>query len=176
MLLHPVKPTTCLLRTRMSIELYSIGVYGKSEQDFFHSLAANNIDLFCDVRMRRGVRGSQYAFVNSTRLQERLSELGIRYIHVKELAPTQEIRDKQKAADKLLGVEKREREELGSAFVKAYEDEKLAHFDSLSFLESLGSDAQRVVFFCVESAPSACHRSLITTHLASDLHLKVTHL
>ena len=51
-------------------------------------------------RSRRGVRGSTYAFANSLRLQARLTDLGIRYLHRKDLAPTQAVRDRQAAADK----------------------------------------------------------------------------
>jgi hypothetical protein len=69
---------------------YTIGVYNKSEQEFFNSLIGNNIDTFCDIRQRRGVRGSKYSFVNSTRLQEKLSNLDIKYGHIIDLAPTQE--------------------------------------------------------------------------------------
>lgn len=64
------------------------GVYGNSETEFFQKLLDEKITLFVDVRQRRGMRGSKYAFVNSTYLQNKLNELGIQYIHIKELAPT----------------------------------------------------------------------------------------
>lgn len=51
----------------------TIGVYGKTESQFFDALKNADIDTFCDIRKRRGVRGSQYAFVNSTKLQSRLA-------------------------------------------------------------------------------------------------------
>ena len=50
-------------------DIYTIGVYGFSESDFFQKLIENNIDTFCDIRRRRAVRGSLYAFVNGKRLQ-----------------------------------------------------------------------------------------------------------
>ena len=82
------------------MEIYTIGVYGSTEQQFFNKLSENNNDTFCDIRQRRGVRGSEYAFVNSQRLQSRLTEMGIQYDYLKDVAPTKEIRDKQKEADK----------------------------------------------------------------------------
>jgi len=46
------------------MEFYTIGVYNSTEKEFFDKLTKNNIDTFCDIRQRRGVRGSKYAFVN----------------------------------------------------------------------------------------------------------------
>ena len=41
------------------IKIYTIGVYNSTESSYFRKLQENNIDLFCDIRQRRGVRGSQ---------------------------------------------------------------------------------------------------------------------
>ena len=40
------------------MKIYTIGVYNSTEQEFFNKLVDNNIDTFCDIRQRRGVRGS----------------------------------------------------------------------------------------------------------------------
>ena len=61
--------------------IYTIGVYGSNEEEFFGKLIDSQIDLFCDIRQRRGVRGRQYAFVNSNYLQNKLAELGIDYLY-----------------------------------------------------------------------------------------------
>ncbi|MBS4031080.1 MAG: DUF488 family protein [Clostridiales bacterium] len=68
--------------------------------DKVSKLQNNNIDLFIDIRIRRGMRGSKYSFVNSTYLQKKLKMLGVDYLHCKELAPTDEIRALQKGEDK----------------------------------------------------------------------------
>ena len=81
--------------------IYTLGVYNSTEDAYFDKLIKNNIDLFCDIRQRRGVRGSQYKYVNSNYLQMKLSEFGIKYRYIKDLSPTNEIRQKQKDADKL---------------------------------------------------------------------------
>ena len=47
------------------LALYTMGVYGSTEASFFKKLEQNNIDTFCDIRQRRGVRGSKYRYVNS---------------------------------------------------------------------------------------------------------------
>ncbi len=84
----------------MIAKLVTIGVYGWGADDFFRALQAAGVDTFCDVRWRRGVRGSDYAFANSQRLQDRLAEMGIRYLHRRDLAPSPEVRAAQHAVDK----------------------------------------------------------------------------
>ena len=84
----------------MTPTVYTIGVYGLTDNEFFQRLVDNKIELFIDIRQRRAVRGSKYAFVNSKRLQARLFELQIEYLHILELAPTKEIRKIQHETDK----------------------------------------------------------------------------
>lgn len=145
----------------MKPRIVTIGVYGFDEQSFFQALFDARVDTFCDIRLRRGMRGSTYAFANSTYLQKHLRESGIRYLHIKELAPNHSIREKQQQEDKKLGIAKRTRKELGQAFIQAYERECLATFDSDDFIKQIGSDTKVVGLFCVESEPEACHRSLV---------------
>lgn len=83
------------------MEFYTIGVYNSTEKEYFKKLTDIHIDTFCDIRQRRGVRGSEYAFINSNRLQLKLNDLDIKYGHILELAPSSEIRELQKVADKL---------------------------------------------------------------------------
>lgn len=155
---------------------YTIGVYGSTEQDFFDKITVNNIDTFCDIRQRRGVRGSKYAFVNSNRLQQRLNDLEVRYGHVLELAPTKEIRELQKEVDSQKGEQKRERKELGQIFRTEYKNRILNNFDFESFIKKLDEiGASKVVLFCVEENPDACHRSIVTNKL-EQLGYKIIHL
>ena len=157
----------------MQPKIVTIGVYGFDEDSFFEALCRAKVDTFCDIRSRRGVRGSTYAFANSLRLQARLAELGIRYIYRKDLAPTKAVRDKQAEADKATKTAKRKRTGLGEEFITAYCIECLAGFDPHSLLDDLEADAQVVVLFCVEKNPEACHRSLVAAKLAKELKLEV---
>src|SRR2546423_401887 len=102
------------------VQLFTIGAYGFTSDSYFESLTATGIDTFCDIRARRGVRGPEYAFVNSTRLQNELNRLGIRYLHFPDLAPSKEIRGMQGEADKVSKIAKRKRTELSDEFVGAY--------------------------------------------------------
>lgn len=160
----------------MKPKIVTIGVYGFKEEQFFQALLDARIDTFCDIRRRRGMRGSEYAFANSARLQQRLQELGIKYIHVKDLAPGQAIRDQQKQEDEQAGVAKRSRTSLGQTFIDAYEHDCLAHFNSSTFLDDLGEESRIISLFCVEREPEACHRWLAAKKIASDLELPVEHI
>src|SRR5579863_148962 len=138
----------------MTPKIVTIGVYGFGSDQFFQALIDANVDTFCDIRRRRGMRGSAYAFVNSKSLQQKLHELGIRYLYIKELAPSQAIRKKQKQEDQTLGIAKRTRAGLGQSFMQAYEDECLSTFDSTAFIETLGQDTRVTCLFCVEREPN----------------------
>ena len=157
-------------------KIVTIGVYGFGKESFFRALLDAQVDTFCDIRLRRGMRGSEYAFANSENLQKGLRELGIRYIHVKDLAPTKAIREKQKQEDEKLGIAKRSRKALGQVFVNEYERECLAHFNSFEFIKLIGLEAEIIGLFCVEREPEACHRSLTAKRLARDLELPIEHV
>lgn len=154
-------------------EIYTIGVYGSSEKDFFQKLIDNNIDCFCDIRLRRAVRGSQYAFANSQRLQNKLADLSIPYLHETGLAPTTEIIKLQDKFDEEHKIQRRKREELSDVFKSAYKKKILSHFDMPQFINDLEkSGARKVVFFCVEKFAGACHRSLVTEKI-QQLHKNI---
>ena len=159
------------------MEFFTIGVYNSSETTFFEKLTLNGIDLLCDIRQRRGVRGAKYSFVNSTRLQQRLNELEIKYEYLKDLAPTVEIRAFQKRSDREKGELKRERQGLASVFITEYKNKILENFNFDVLFESLNRiKAIKVAFFCVEESADACHRSIVADKLRNELKLDVTHL
>lgn len=139
----------------------TIGVYGSDEEGFYRALQTAGIGVFCDIRLRRGMRGRQYAFVNSAYLQQRLAALNIRYIHCKDLAPSQNTRQIQKREDARAKTSKRERTRLSDAFVAAYEQECLQSFDASRFVTDLCRSSETLALFCVERDPEACHRSIL---------------
>ncbi len=160
----------------IDMKFFTIGVYGSTEIEYFKKLTDNNIDTFCDIRQRRGVRGSEYAFVNSNRLQEKLNDIDIRYGHIFSLAPTSEIRMLQKETDVQQKEQKRDRSELGKVFSIAYKDKILKKFNFGNFIEELErAGAENVVLFCVEEKAKACHRSIVAAEL-EKLGYKITHL
>jgi uncharacterized protein (DUF488 family) len=146
-------------------DVLTIGVYGWDAEAFFEALAGAGVGLLCDVRRRRGVRGPEYAFANSARLQAGLADHGIGYAHRLELSPSAEVRQAQVALDAGRGITRRARTDLSPAFVAAYERECLKGFDAGVFLAELGRDGP-ICLLCVEREPAACHRSLLAARLA----------
>jgi uncharacterized protein (DUF488 family) len=157
-------------------QLLTIGAYGFDEQRFMAALVDARVDLFVDVRARRGMRGSAYAFANSGRLQAALAAAGIRYAHAKELSPPQSVRDAQAEADRAAGVAKRARSQLSDVFVAAYCRECLGGFSAVDFGERTCAGAARPVLFCVEREPAACHRSLLAKAIGDQLSVPVLNL
>ena len=91
--------------------MVTIGVYGFDGESFLQRLRHADVRLLLDVRQRRGVRGPEYAWANSLRLQAALARARIAYEHHPELAPTTELRRLQYAEDDRQGVGKRSRRE-----------------------------------------------------------------
>ncbi|MBB4940042.1 uncharacterized protein (DUF488 family) [Streptosporangium album] len=67
--------------------MVTIGVYGFGGESFLQRLRHADVRLLLDVRQRRGVRGPEYAWANSRRLQAALAQARIAYEHHPELAP-----------------------------------------------------------------------------------------
>ena len=153
----------------------TIGVYGFDQPAFLAALSRARVRLLLDVRQRRGVRGSEYAWANSARLQAAIARAGIDYRHLKELAPTTELRRLQYAEDDRLGVGKRSRVELAPEYRDGYTREILDRVDLEPIVDSLPRDAATALL-CVERDPEACHRSLIAERMATDHGVSVRHL
>jgi len=143
----------------------TIGVYGFDAETFRAALDAAGVRLLLDVRQRRGVRGPQYAWANSQRLQAMLREAGIAYRHHPELAPTTELRRLQYAADAREGVGKRSRARISDGYRDGYVTQRLDHVDLGELVAELPARG-RAALMCVEADPEACHRSLIAQRLA----------
>lgn len=156
-------------------KIYTIGVYGTTEDSFFNALTSASVDMFCDIRRHRGMRGSTYAYANSTYLQKKLKTLGIKYAHYLPLAPTQEMRQLQKMVDRQTNTSKRKRQELSEAFKTTYQTEVLDSLD-LSHFMKLAESYENVCLFCVECLPESCHRSLAAIRLSSLFNLTIHHL
>jgi uncharacterized protein (DUF488 family) len=156
-------------------KLATIGVYGFDHDTFLAALDAAAVRRLLDVRQRRGVRGAQYAWANSRRLQKSLADAGIAYEHHRELAPTTELRQLQYREDERLGVGKRSRSVLAPEYVRRYRAEILDHVDLEPLAESLSEDGLTALL-CVERDPEACHRSLIAERLAKRYGVSISHL
>jgi uncharacterized protein (DUF488 family) len=143
--------------------LFTIGVYGFDGDAFLAALRDAEVPRVLDVRQRRGVRGPQYAWANSRRLQAALAEAGIEYEHLPRLAPTTELRELQYAEDARRGEGKRSRTALAPEYVRRYTEEILEPEGVDDVARSLPA-----ALLCVERDPEACHRSLIAQRVAAE--------
>lgn len=172
--------------------IFTIGVYGSTEESFFGALVENEIELFIDIRARRGMRGSKYKYANSSYLQAKLKELGIYYAHLKELAPNKEIRGIQQSADKEGRTAKRQRAVLSKDYIRAYKRDILniykrqpeSKFNAEAMLALVRQTSQypsdrplrRILLFCVEQQAEACHRSLVAEAWERQQDVRIEHI
>lgn len=157
------------------VRMVTIGVYGFDVESFLQRLRLADVRVLLDVRQRRGVRGPEYAWANSARLQRALAEADIGYRHLKELAPTTELRQLQYREDDRQGVGKRNRVELAPEYAERYTREILDPFNLGALVAEL-PDGSATALLCVERDPQACHRSLVAERLRADHGLPVTDL
>jgi uncharacterized protein (DUF488 family) len=155
--------------------LVTIGVYDWTLATWLDALREADVRLLLDLRQRRGVRGTQYAWANSRRLQAALAEAGLGYEHLPELAPTTELRQLQYAEDARVGEGKRSRTRLAPAYVERFTSERLDQVDLEPIAASLPADGTTALL-CVERDPEACHRSLVAERLAERFRLPLDHL
>ena len=135
----------------MTARVVTIGVYDFAADSFLQRLRQADVRVLLDVRQRRGVRGPEYAWANSLRLQAALSQARIAYAHHPELAqpPSCATCSTPRMTAK------------GSASARA-----------ASSLPSSGTAA----LLCVERDARACHRSLIARRLTERYHVTIEHL
>jgi uncharacterized protein (DUF488 family) len=153
----------------------TVGVYQSSLEDFLDKLQRHRVAMVVDVRQRRGVRGREYAWANSRRLQAALEKAGVRYQHVPEVAPTTELRQLQYREDARLKVGKRSRIELAEEYRRRYLHEVLDRVGLGVVLASLPDEATTALL-CVERDARACHRSLIAARLHDQCGVPVVDL
>jgi uncharacterized protein (DUF488 family) len=153
----------------------TLGVYGFTAGAFLDKLAGGDVGLLLDLRQRRGVRGPDYSWANSARLQRALAAADVDYRHVKDLAPTTELRQLQYREDDRRGVGKRNRIALAPEYAERYTREILDPFDLGALVAELPIDSTTALL-CVERDPEACHRSLVAERLRAEHGLPVTNL
>jgi uncharacterized protein (DUF488 family) len=152
----------------------TIGVYGFDRDSFLAALGGAGVNLLLDVRQRRGVRGSEYSWANARRLQDALAATAIGYSHLKELAPTTELRQLQYREDDRRGEGKRSRTILAPEYARLYRERILDPVDLEPIVKWVGGSSAALL--CVERDPEACHRSLIAARLCDEWDFEIEHL
>jgi uncharacterized protein (DUF488 family) len=153
----------------------TIGVYEFDAASFIRALDGAGVTKVMDIRQRRGVRGTEYAWANARRLQARLAEARIGYEHHPELAPDTEMRHLQYRDDARQGVGKRSRVRLSADYIRAYTEEVLDLVPLEPFVRQLPVHGIGALM-CVEATAEACHRSLVAGRLADRFGFEVVNL
>jgi len=151
----------------------TIGVYGSDGAAFFAALEAAGADILLDLRTRRAVRGTRYAYANAKRLTAELDRRGIAYRHVLALAPGRDLLALQHAADARERVAYSARRVLDPEYVRRYVRDVLDRFD-FGVLAGELHDYRAPALMCVERFAVACHRGLVAPRLARALHARDT--
>jgi uncharacterized protein (DUF488 family) len=153
----------------------TIGVYEFDASSFIAALDEVGVTKVFDIRQRRGVRGSQYAWANAQRLQMLLAEARIGYEYHPELAPDTELRHLQYRDDDRQGVGKRSRVRLAPDYIREYTEEILDLVPLDPLVRQLPVHGVGALL-CVEATAQACHRSLVAARLAERFGFEVTHI
>lgn len=150
----------------------TIGVYEFDASSFVRALDAAGVTKVIDIRQRRGVRGTNYAWANAQRLQRLLAEARIAYEYHPELAPDTELRQLQYRADARSGVGKRTRMQLSPEYIQVYTQEILDLVPLEPMIRRLPVHGIGALL-CVEATAGACHRSLVARRLADRYGFEV---
>lgn len=153
----------------------TVGVYEFDAAGFIQALDEAGVTQVLDIRQRRGVRGSEYAWANAQRLQGLLAEARIAYVYHPELAPDTEMRQLQYRDDDRQGVGKRSRVRLSPDYVRAYTEEVLDLVPLEPVVQGLPVHGIGALL-CVEATAQACHRSLVAQRLAERFGFDVLNI
>ncbi len=151
------------MRTMKNIDLYTIGFTKKKAEYFFEKLRKSGVKRVLDVRLNNV---SQLAgFAKKDDLVYFLKNLGgMGYLHLAELAPTQEMLDAYKKH---------------KGDWSAYEEQFLELMAQRHIEERLDKETlDGGCLLCSEDKPHHCHRRLVAEYLQKKWgnEVRVTHL
>ncbi len=144
------------------IDLFTIGFTQKSAQKFFDSLVEAGVKRVVDVRLNNV---SQLAgFAKRSDLEYFLRKIGnIEYVHLLDLAPTQDLLDAYKK-------KKGDWQTYETKFLDLIKQRKIEEKISPEIL-------QGGCLLCSEPTPHHCHRRLVAEYLQEKWgNLKICHL
>jgi uncharacterized protein (DUF488 family) len=136
------------------MKLYTIGFTQKRAETFFELLRQNGVHRLVDIRLHPG--GQLSGFAKQEDLPYFLAHLagGCKYIHLPELAPTQDILSEYRADGGWARYERR--------FVELMNERSIPQGLNQADFASMPS-----CLLCSESTPEKCHRRLVAERLAS---------
>lgn len=141
--------------------VYTIGYEGITADELVEKLKSEEIDLLLDVRIRAGSRKKG---LSKTPLSASLQQVGIEYMHDRDLGTPREIMTKFK--------------ETGVYDWDAYVDflnTKISHVEYAAQLTA----TKKVCLLCFEANAEECHRRFVAAAISkisghATIHLRVT--
>lgn len=144
------------------MKLFTIGFTKKSAEEFFTRLKEAGVSRMVDVRLNNASQIAGFAKARDLQFFVKVI-VGIDYIHVPELAPTQDILDDFVKAKGLWSEYEREFKEL-------METRRIAETLSKALLDG-------DCLLCSEDTPEHCHRRLVAEHLQKHwADVEIVHL
>ena len=144
------------------MKIYTIGFTKKSAEQFFTKLCQAGVKRIVDVRLNNV---SQLAgFAKKPDLQYFADKIcGIDYIHLPELAPTQDILDEYKK-------DKGDWQTYEKKFLELMEKRRIWETVPRNLIENS-------CFLCSEDKPHQCHRRLLAEYLQDKLgNIQIIHI
>lgn len=140
-------------------QLFTIGYEGRAQHDVLALLDEANVERLVDVRIRAQ---SRKPGLSKSSLAAGLGEIGIEYLHLRDLGTPLPIRAEFRANNL----------EIARAQYLAYLREDPAARSALASLLACARE-KRTAILCFEMDPRTCHRRVITEELnrTDDVHV-----
>jgi uncharacterized protein (DUF488 family) len=142
--------------------LFTLGYQQREVPEFVAILKANQIEIVADIRANPNSRKKGFS---KKALQAELERNGIRYIHIPELGPPQDLRDKVRADNNY------------ESFFKSFETYLNKNKEPLEQIYKLAIK-ESTCLLCFERDINECHRKSVAGKLI-DLHkdaISIVHL
>jgi uncharacterized protein (DUF488 family) len=142
--------------------IFTIGFTGKTAKEFFTKLGDAGVKRILDIRLKNSSQLS--GFAKKEDLKYFLMKInGIKYLHIPELAPTENIMDSYKKKK----IHWNEYEtQLNNLLVERKVENKM-----------MGELSEGDCFLCSEEKPDLCHRRLVAEYLQKRLgDITILHL
>ena len=142
--------------------IYTLGYEGRDAKAVFGILQSAGIRTLLDVRLRPQ---SRRPGLSKSRLAQKCDELGITYVHDRDLGTPREMMDRVKSGD---GYD----EEIHEEYRRYLLSTQAAALKSAAGLALSSS----ICLLCYEADAGDCHRSIVAEELARQTGLTVHHL
>lgn len=132
------------------MRLFTIGYEKRDTVEFFEKFSKNGIAVLADIRAVPYSRRKEFS---KTALSAKLAELGIEYVHLRELGGPKELRDKVRADDDY------------DYFFDKYQKYLEEQSEALKTLLDLATQ-KTTCLLCYERDVNRCHRRAVAAELS----------